>query len=79
MAEHSEFIEQLRREIEAYCKYKDLLVVEDEHLREAIKEIMWDEYLHAKFLRRYLMREGVYTPEEYADIEKRYRRIESDM
>jgi rubrerythrin len=76
---HAEFIEQLHKELDAYCKYKELLEVSDDHLKSALKEIMWDEYLHAKFLRKHLMKIGAYSPEEFAEIEKKYIKVENDL
>ena len=77
--DYAKFMDNLKMEIDAYCKYKEMLSIDDEHLKSALKEIMWDEYLHAKFLRKYLMQKGVYLPEEQIDIERRYRRIENDL
>ena len=76
--DYSDLIEQFRLEMDAYCRYKELLHKYDSHLKAALKEIMWDEYLHAKFLRNYLMKSGAYTPEEHYELERQFRRIEND-
>lgn len=77
--ECNELIEQFRLEMDAYCRYKDILHRADVNLRSALKEIMWDEYLHAKFLRKYMLKEGAYMPEEHTELERQFRRIENDM
>ena len=78
IAAQSELMEQFKMEIEAYCKYKDLLPMTEGQLKEALKEIMWDEYLHAKYLRGYLIKVGAYVPMEHIELEKRFSRIEND-
>jgi Mn-containing catalase len=46
--------EQFKAETMAYSGYEAIIeMIDDEYLEEALEEIMYDEYLHAKFLRSY--------------------------
>lgn len=65
--------EQFKAEEMAYSAYCDLKKhVEDEYLEEAIEEIMYDEFLHAKFLRTYLMKMNAYDPKQHVDLEQMF-------
>lgn len=71
--------EQFKAETTAYSAYETICsMVDDEYLEEALEEIMYDEYLHAKFLRSYLMEHGVYDPNQHADCEKAYMKMLKD-
>jgi rubrerythrin len=51
--------EQFKAETLAYAGYEALIEhIDDEYLEEALEEIMYDEYLHAKFLRSYMIELG---------------------
>ena len=70
------YIEMFRKEIDAYCAYKELIEeTEDEFIERAFEEIMQDEYLHAKFLHDYLMDHELYWPENNDEHEKRFWKI----
>ena len=72
--------EQLRSELTAYVAYEALRdMTGDDFLKEALEEIMYDEYLHAKFVRSYLMRIDAYDPAQHADLEKHYSRMLEHM
>lgn len=65
------FIDMFRKEIDAYCTYKEWAeATEDVVLEMAFEEIMMDEYLHAKFLRDYLTDHDMY-PLDAADEHER--------
>lgn len=76
---HSELMEQFKLEMDAFCRYKDILSMTDGYLKDALEEIMCDEYLHAKFLRHYLIKTGSYVPSEHVELEKRFSRIENEI
>ena len=64
------------KEIDAYCAYKDWLSeIEDELLETAVEEIMFDEYLHAKFLRDYMIDKDMYPQDDENTHEKKYWKI----
>ena len=68
--------EQFKAETLAYAGYEALLDhVDDDYLKEALEEIMYDEYLHAKFLRSYMINSGIYDPEQHPDCEKAYMKM----
>lgn len=68
--------EQFKAETIAYAGYEALRnMVDDDYLEEALEEIMYDEYLHAKFLRSYMMDAGVYNPAQHEDCEKAYHKM----
>jgi hypothetical protein len=54
------------------------LDIDDDYLEEALEEIMYDEYLHAKFLRNYMLEEGLYDPVQHAECEKAYMKMLKD-
>jgi rubrerythrin len=68
--------EQFKAETAAYSAYKMLTeMLDDEYLIEALSEIMYDEYLHAKFLRSYMLEMGVYDPTQHVECEKAYMKM----
>lgn len=71
--------EQLKSEQAAYNMYKTMKEwAEDEYLEEALEEIMYDEFLHAKFLRSYMMDQKVYDPNQCVELEKAYQKMLED-
>ena len=71
--------EQLKGEQCAYSAYKTLIeMTDDEYLEEALEEIMYDEFLHAKFLRSYMMEHKVYDPIQCVELEKAYQAMLAD-
>jgi rubrerythrin len=71
--------EQFKAETIAYSGYEVIHeMVEDEYLEDALEEIMYDECLHAKFLRSYMMELGVYDPQQHPDCEKAYMKMMND-
>lgn len=68
--------EQFKAEISAYNAY-DMIKeqIDDEYLEEALEEIMYDEYLHAKFLRSYMIELGVYDPNQHVECEKSFSKM----
>ena len=75
---HKETLEELfRKELDAYCAYKEWCEdTTDSILEMALEEIMLDEFLHAKFLRDYLKEKGMYTLTESDPHEERYWKIQ---
>ena len=76
----SEFLlkikDQFKAEELAYNGYKAIKeMAEDELLEEALEEIMYDEYLHAKFLRSYLMEKQAYDLTQFAELERIYKQM----
>jgi ferritin len=68
--------EQLRSEQAAYAAYQTLKDwVDDSYLEDALEEIMYDEFLHAKFLRSYLMEHQAYDPAQCVELEKAYQKM----
>jgi rubrerythrin len=71
--------EQFKAEAQAYNTYKVInRMIEDEFLNEALEEIMYDEFLHAKFLRSFLMEHNAYDPAECVELEKSYKEMLND-
>jgi rubrerythrin len=71
--------EQFKAETMAYAGYEAIADnIDDEYLEEALEEIMYDEYLHAKFLRSYMIEKGVYDPAQHVECEKNYTRMIDD-
>jgi rubrerythrin len=71
--------EQFKAEMNAYNAYQMLKEqIDDDYLEEALEEIMYDEYLHAKFLRNYMLEEGLYDPAQHAECEKAYMKMLKD-
>jgi ferritin len=71
--------EQFKAEIAAYSAY-DMIKeqIDDAYLEGALEEIMYDEYLHAKFLRSYMIDLGIYDPNQHAECEKAYMKMIED-
>lgn len=68
--------EQFKAETIAFSGYDDIVhMIDDKYLEEALEEIMYDEYLHAKFLRSYMMENGLYDPQQHPDCEKAYYKM----
>jgi rubrerythrin len=68
--------EQFKAETMAYSGYEAIIeMIDDDYLEEALEEIMYDEYLHAKFLRSYMIEKGLYDPSQHIDCEKAYRKM----
>jgi rubrerythrin len=68
--------EQFKAEQMAYSGYLELKeMAEDNYLEDALEEIMYDEYLHAKFLRSYLMSMDAYDPKQHVELEKMYMKM----
>ena len=71
--------EQFKSETIAYSGYKMIQdMIEDDYLKDALDEIMYDEFLHAKFLRSYMIDAGVYDPKQHEDCEHAYRKMLDD-
>ena len=71
--------EQLKSETVAYNSYKAIVnMTNDEYLNDALEEIMYDEYLHAKFVRSYLIENDAYDPMQHEELEKAFAAIISD-
>jgi hypothetical protein len=65
-----------RLEIDAYCDYKEWREETDDTVLEmALEEIMMDEYLHAKFLRDYMIDKDMYTLSADDPHEKKFWKI----
>jgi hypothetical protein len=74
-SEHG-FVDMFRKEIDAYCAYKEWEeTTEDSILEMALEEIMMDEYLHAKFLRDYLMEHNQYPLDATDEYEKKFLKM----
>ena len=80
-SESKETLEDLfKKELDAYCAYnKWLEATEDSTLELALEEIMLDEFLHAKFLRDYLIDNHMYNLTDDDPHEKRFWKIKMDM
>ena len=77
----TKLVEQYKKEIDAYCAYKDLkqsLNGTCHTLDAAFEEIMYDEYLHARFLRDYLKSKNLYQFPMVDETEKRFLMIEEE-
>lgn len=65
-----------RRELDAYCAYKEWVEeTTDEILEMGLEEIMLDEFLHAKFLKEYMMDKDMYTLKSDDPHEKKFWKI----
>ena len=80
-SEYKMSLEELfRKELDAYCAYKEWMEETDDTILEmGLEEIMIDEYLHAKFLREYMIDRGLYTPIETDPHEKRFWKIHKKL
>jgi rubrerythrin len=68
--------EQFKAETMAFAGYEMIIEhIDDEYLEDALEEIMYDEYLHAKFLRSYMIDRGIYEPSQHPDCEKAYMKM----
>jgi rubrerythrin len=72
-------MEQFKKEMDDVCKYRELekMSMSDPYLKDALEEIEDDEYLHAKFLRKFLMGEGIFRPTEHIDLAQKWEHINS--
>lgn len=71
--------EQYKKELDAYFTYHELkktLEGSCKTLDTALEEIMYDEYLHARFLRNYLQSKDLYKFPMVEEAEKRFLMIE---
>lgn len=68
------------RELDAYCSYKEWAEeTEDAILEMALEEIMLDEYLHAKFLRDYLIDNNSYTLKPEDPYEMKFWKVQKHV
>ena len=68
--------DMFRMELDAYCEYKEWKEeTEDAILEMALEEIMMDEFLHAKFLRDYMLDKDMYMLKSDDPYEKKYWKI----
>lgn len=68
--------DMFRKELDAYCAYKEWAEeTTDKLLERALEEIMYDEYLHAKFLRDYMIDKEMYTLKDDDPHEKKFWKI----
>ena len=71
--------EQFKAEMAAFNAYETIIdMLDDDYAEDALSEIMYDEYLHAKFLRSYMIEEGVYDPAQHVECEKTYMKMIDD-
>lgn len=74
------FEEMFRKEIDAYCAYKEWEEENDDPILDmALEEIMMDEYLHAKFLRDYMIEHNMYTLKDDDHHEKKFWKIQRKL
>ena len=78
---HKKSLEEMfRMEIDAYCEYKEWLEETDDSVLEmALEEIMTDEYLHAKFLRDYMMDKDMFSLKSDDPHEKKFWKIQQKI
>jgi rubrerythrin len=78
---HNESLEDMfRKELDAYCVYKDWAEETTDPVFEmALEEIMIDEYLHAKFLRDYMIDKDMYSLTDADPHEKKFWRIHKKL
>lgn len=81
MTEQKEsFTDMFRKEIDAYCVYKEWCEeTEDPILEMALEEIVVDEYLHAKFLRDYMIDHEMYMLKDDDPHEKKFWKIQKKI
>ena len=81
VSEYKMSLEDLfRRELDAYCSYKEWAEETDDELLEmALDEIMMDEYLHAKFLRDYMIDKDMYHLGADDPHEKKFWKIQKRL
>lgn len=69
-----------RRELDAYCAYKKWADdTEDSILEMALEEIMMDEFLHASFLRDYMIDKDIYPLTGDDPHEKRFWKLRKKL
>lgn len=74
------FVDMFHKELDAYCTYKEWSENTDDILLEtALEEIMYDEYLHARFLREYMTENNMYTIDMNDPHEKKFWGIHTKM
>lgn len=72
--------DMFRMELAAYCDYKEWEEETDDSILEmALEEIMMDEFLHAKFLRDYMLDKDIYTLKSDDPYEKKYWKIHKKL
>jgi hypothetical protein len=72
--------DMFRMELDAYCDYKEWKEeTEDSILEMALEEIMMDEFLHAKFLRDYMLDKDMYMLKSDDPHEKKYWKIHKKL
>lgn len=68
--------DMFRMELDAYCEYREWEEeTEDSILEMALEEIMMDEFLHARFLRDYMLDKEMYMLKSDDPYEKKYWKI----
>ena len=79
--EHKKSFEDLfKLEVDAYCDYKQWREETDDIVLEmALEEIMMDEYLHAKFLRDYMIDKEMYSLSADDPHEKKFWKIHKKL
>ena len=74
------YLEMFHRELQAYCTYKDWKETADDPVLEmALEEMMEDEFLHARFLRDYMIKHDMYSPDPANEHEIKYWKIHKRM
>ena len=74
------YLDMFRKEMDAYCTYKEWAEnTDDVVLEEALEEIMYDEYLHARFLREYMMENNMYTVDMNDPHERKFWKVHMKM
>lgn len=72
--------DMFRKEIDAYCSYHEWFEdTEDPILEMALEEIMMDEFLHAKFLRDYMLDKNMFKLTEEDPHEKKFWKIKRKL
>jgi hypothetical protein len=73
-------VDMFHKELDAYCMYKDWKEISDDDILDmALEEIMMDEFLHARFLRDYLMDHEMYIVNPEDEYEKKYWKIHKKL
>lgn len=79
MKPHDKLVDQFKKEVEAYWAYKEVCKASDDfELKLALKEIMYDEYLHARYLRRYLKDNNLFKGPDIEEFDRKFHMIEDD-
>ena len=75
-SQHHPYVEMFRKELDAYCTYKEWADdTNDDFVERAFEEIMQDEFLHAKCLHDYLMDHDLYSPDADDEYERKFWKI----